>query len=238
MSNNSNQVLIDALRRGLSDPDGLPLHGTKKSPGLFGQAAFARGVAERSKQEGYLAVVRRENRGKSAREICVVTEKGVAYLLAQANPKAVLEDLVRALTARHAQVGDLVSAARQTQTTLDSLRVTAERVLQHVGKPSATAAPAPSSNGSDSWKGAALSHLAWWRESRPSEDCPLPELFRRVSPHAAELSLGHFHDGLRQLHDSQTIYLHPWTGPLYQMPEPSYALLIGHEIAYYASLRT
>ena len=38
-------------------------------------------------------------------------------------------------------------------------------------------------------------------------------------------------------HDLGKIYLHPWTGPLYDIPEPPYALLIGHEIAYYASIR-
>jgi hypothetical protein len=42
---------------------------------------------------------------------------------------------------------------------------------------------------------------------------------------------------LRSLHDRERIYLHPWTGPLYALPEPAFALLIGHEVAYYASLR-
>ena len=31
--------------------------------------------------------------------------------------------------------------------------------------------------------------------------------------------------------------VHPWTGPMYEMPEPSFALLVGHEVAYYASYR-
>jgi len=29
----------------------------------------------------------------------------------------------------------------------------------------------------------------------------------------------------------------PWTGPLYDLPEPHFALLVGHEVAYYASSR-
>ena len=57
-------------------------------------------------------------------------------------------------------------------------------------------------------------------------------------PHTATLSIGQFHDGLRELHDREQVYLHPWTGPLYAMPEPAFALLIGHEIAYYASQRS
>jgi hypothetical protein len=63
-------------------------------------------------------------------------------------------------------------------------------------------------------------------------------LFRHVKTQHASLTIGQFHDGLRQLHDEGKIYLHPWTGPLYAMPEPPLALLAGHEIAYYASQRT
>jgi hypothetical protein len=51
------------------------------------------------------------------------------------------------------------------------------------------------------------------------------------------LTIGHFHDTLRELHEQEKIYLHPWTGPLYEMAEPAYALLAGHEIAFYASIR-
>ena len=48
-------------------------------------------------------------------------------------------------------------------------------------------------------------------------------------------TIGAFHDCLRQLHADGSIYLHPWTGPLYALPEPAYALLVGHGVAYYAS---
>lgn len=67
-------------------------------------------------------------------------------------------------------------------------------------------------------------------------DCPLPELFRELARNAA-LTIGEFHDCLRQLFADGTITLPAWTGPLYALPEPQYALLIGHGIAYYASLK-
>ena len=51
------------------------------------------------------------------------------------------------------------------------------------------------------------------------------------------MSVGLFHDALRQLHEDHQVYLHPWTGPLYALPEPAFALLVGHEVAYYASIR-
>ncbi len=83
---------------------------------------------------------------------------------------------------------------------------------------------------------ALLARLGDWSGSA-GEDCPLPELFRSLSMLGSPPSIGRFHDCLRRLHAEGAIYLHPWTGPLYAVPEPSYALLIGHGIAYYASLK-
>jgi hypothetical protein len=78
-----------------------------------------------------------------------------------------------------------------------------------------------------------LAHLS---DRTGATDCPLPELFRAVSSVDAP-TIGSFHDCLRQLHAAGVITLPAWTGPLYALPEPQYALLIGHGIAYYASLR-
>jgi hypothetical protein len=69
------------------------------------------------------------------------------------------------------------------------------------------------------------------------EDCPLPKLFHSLSITEPQPTIGEFHDCLRRLHTEGAIYLHPWTGPLYALPEPTYALLAGHNIAYYASIR-
>lgn len=86
---------------------------------------------------------------------------------------------------------------------------------------------------------ALLARLGDWSSSAgAAQDCPLPELFRSLTMRDADLTIGTFHDCLRSLHESGRIYLHPWTGPLYAIPEPSYAMLVGHGIAYYASQRT
>ncbi|MCI0704145.1 MAG: PadR family transcriptional regulator [Planctomycetia bacterium] len=79
-----------------------------------------------------------------------------------------------------------------------------------------------------------LAHLADWTGAT---DCPLPELFRALTVLELPPSIGAFHDCLRHLHADGAITLPAWTGPLYAMPEPAYALLVGHGIAYYASLR-
>jgi hypothetical protein len=79
--------------------------------------------------------------------------------------------------------------------------------------------------------------LAHWQASGAAEDYPLAELFRHLQADVPGLTIGRFHDALRDLHDADRIYLHPWTGPLYDLPEPAFALLVGHLIAYYASAR-
>jgi hypothetical protein len=62
-------------------------------------------------------------------------------------------------------------------------------------------------------------------------------LLARVRATLPRLTMGAFHDALRQLHEGRLVYLHPWTGALYELPEPAAALLVGHEVAYYVSLR-
>jgi hypothetical protein len=90
---------------------------------------------------------------------------------------------------------------------------------------------------SDSLIADVKARLAEWHASAGSaHDCPLPELYRKLET-IATVSVGLFHDALRQLHDDHQIYLHPWTGPLYTLPEPAFALMVGHEVAYYASTR-
>ena len=79
--------------------------------------------------------------------------------------------------------------------------------------------------------------LADWRSTAgASQDCPLPELYRRLEG-TRELTIGAFHDVLRRMHHEQQVYLHPWTSPMYTLPEPQFALLVGHEVAFFASIR-
>ena len=82
-------------------------------------------------------------------------------------------------------------------------------------------------------------HLLDWASAiGAARDCPLPELYRGVSCGEPDLSVGAFHDVLRTMHAAGRVDLHPWTGPLYAVPEPGYALLVSHNVAYYASTRT
>lgn len=238
MADKSEQLVLDALSQASLHPAGVPLYGSKSKPGLFPISAPGRQAAQRCQDEGYVRILRTEPKGRSTQEICAITEKGLAHLLNNTSPRHVLEDLVRALDARQAQFFELVATARQTQLGMEALRLIAQRVLEQIeGRTaSASAGPNPQPEGKN-WRTSALEHLARWQSAGASEDCALPALYRHVAHAHAGVSIGQFHDGLRELHEWGKIYLHPWTGPLYDMPEPPYALLIGHEILYYASLR-
>jgi hypothetical protein len=242
MVDKSQPLILEALSRAAAQPAGLPLHGNKKMPGLFASSRAAKQLAKRCKDDGLLRVMRTETRGKTVQEICALAEQGLAYLLQHASPKQLLENLVRELEARQAQLTDLVATAQQMQTNLEGLRALADRVLNGVHRPPSTNGT-PAANGSgdaadaDAWLADALTHLRSWRGSAGLEDCPLPELYRAVQGSTPALTIGQFHDGLRRLHAQHQIYLHPWSGPLYELPEPALALLIGHVVAYYASLR-
>lgn len=101
------------------------------------------------------------------------------------------------------------------------------------------ASPSVVVDNGDELDGGILSHLADWSASAGvAQDCPLPELYRSLCVRDNPPTIGQFHDCLRRLHEAGMVYLHPWTGPLYALPEPSFALLVGHEIAYYASARS
>ncbi len=234
MADKPDSLILEALSRAMADPSGAPLHGTKASPGLFGTTQASREAAQRCKDEGYLHVVRKEASGKTPRELCSLTEKGLAYLLSQLSPRQAIERFIESLDARHQQIGELVATACRTEQLFSDLKATAEKVLAELKQ-----SPQPNlpRNGSETWKIAIRTFLTRWEAERPIEDCPLPELYRRAQQDSPALTIGRFHDGLRELVEGQELYLHPWSGPLYDLPEPACALMSGHEVAYYASLR-
>lgn len=220
MADLSHQLLLAALTRAAAEPGGLSLYAQKGESGLFPATSKAKPLAERAKTEGLLRVVDFDNKNKG-REVCVLTEKGMQFLVRQANPKQVVEDFVRVLEDRQEEVTRMADS-------LSAIRETLKHVLPRLTEKAGAA---------DGLIADIKGRLAEWHASaEASQDCPLPTLYTKLEA-AGRASIGQFHDALRQLHDDHQIYLHPWTGALYAMPDPAYALLVGHEIAYYASGR-
>jgi hypothetical protein len=243
LADKSSRLIRDALSRAAAEPEGLALVAGKSATGLFPATSAARAAAERCKDEGYLRVVRKEAKGKLISEICVLTDKGRQFLGRESNPREVLEDFVRVLEGRQADVGAVADSVRKMQQGLQGILAAVAQVLPRLAESPAERNGSVHRNDQvaatpvDALAAEVKARLAEWHAAAgASEDCPLPELYRRLEAAGAP-SIGQYHDCLRQLHDERLIYLHPWTGPLYALPEPAFALLVGHEIAYYASIR-
>ena len=267
MADKLTQQITDALTRAAAEPNGTPLYASKADAGLFPNTAAAKPAAQKCLSDDLLRVVGTDTKGKSARDLYSLTEKGWEFLLAAVNPKQVLEDFVRVLEARQGEVGELLETARHMADSLQGLKDAVARVLPSVcmGKIQANTdrkggnttftppvalrvhqapdravgvrhEPAVAFLDTPPATDLAPAIVAYLAERAGATDCPLPELFRAL-PITDTPTIGQFHDCLRQLHADGTVSLPAWTAPLYAMPEPQFALLIGHSIAYFASLR-
>jgi len=252
LADKSQTLLLDGLRRAMAEPGGLPVIAAKSQPGLFAGTAAGKQAAQLCEQEGYLRKLGTETRGKTTIDICAISEKGLAFLLGQVNPRPILEVFVQSLESRQGQFAELLGSAQASQRYLEELKETVHKALEHFrqARPESTdrlqTGPHGGGNGNGVHKAEKktpnraailLDQLRLWHGSGALGDCPLPRLFTGIRSEDGPWTVGQFHDLLRSLHEERKIYLHPWTGPLYEMPEPSVALLIGHEVAYYASLR-
>lgn len=210
------QQIIEGLSKAAAEPAGRMLLGSKSAAGLFPNTAKA--AAQKCLADRLLVSVSPDR--------YVLSPAGWEFLLATANPKQVLEDFVRVLETRQGDVKELLDAARSMAGSLQGLKDAVARVLPQV-----------TANRIETREPLADSILEQLRlhSATAGEDCSLSELYRRLQPRP---SIGEFHDALRSLHSAGSIYLHPWTGPLTELPDPACALLAGHGVAYYASQRT
>ena len=231
-------MIAQALQRALTAPEGLPLVTSKQAVGLFPSAAAGKEAAREAQASGLVRVLRSETKGKATCDYCTLTEKGLSYLLEQSSPRPVLEALLTAIDACQDRVDGWIASANANRQYLADVRGLAEQVLKHLRQPETTL-PAWARNGhAFDPQTHIVSLLRAWHEAGKIGDFPLPDLFDQARAASSKLTLGQFHDALRALHDRRAIYLHPWTGPLHELPHPASSLLVGHEIAYYASLRS
>src|SRR5262249_39647382 len=74
--------IAHALSRPAPDASGLPLFAGKSDPGLFPSPSAGKLAAQKCLADGLVRVVRTETKGKTARELYGLTDKGWEFLLA------------------------------------------------------------------------------------------------------------------------------------------------------------
>lgn len=230
MADKLTQLVVEALSRAAADPTGVPLWASRSEAGLFPPTSAAKPAAKRCLDDGFLQTLPADPRNRISKELVRITAKGTEFLLDQANPKQVLEDIARVLEARQAEVAELQSAVRRMADGLEALATILSAVTPRTAMARAAAEPTD-------LPATILAHLAKWTAAT-QQDCPLPDVFAAATAAHPGLTVGRFHDALRLLHAAGRVYLHPWTGPLYAVPDPSVALLSGHNVAYYASVKS
>jgi hypothetical protein len=217
LADKTTRAVVDALTRLAAEPHGLPLFARKNEEGLFAGTALAKSTAERCRAEGWIAVTADDA------EWATLTDAGRAYLRERTDPRQVVEDFLRIVEARQEEVSGIGRSLDHLRSSLDAMRRTLLDVL-----------PANAIPGGE-LDARIIERLSHWRDAEHDADYPIPRLYRDLPE--PRPSIGLFHDALRRLHERGKIATHPWTGPLYALPEPQFALLVGHEIAYYVNVR-
>src|SRR4029078_13074410 len=99
---------------------------------LFSNNSAAKPAAQKCLADGLVHSIGTDSKGKTPRQLDALTDPGWEFLLAQVNPKQVLEDFVRVLEARQGEVGELLDTARRMADSLQGLKDAVARVLPGV----------------------------------------------------------------------------------------------------------
>ena len=74
------------------------------------------------------------------------------------------------------------------------------------------------------------------KQRNPLQRLSLPQMFERLRVRHPALTLGQFHDGLRQLQDEHRVRLGPYTQALATLDDPRNALFLDREVKFYVEL--
>jgi hypothetical protein len=241
------QVMLEALERALADSCPRKLHGTKASPGIFlSSSATARAAAHQCLERELLRQVAEQRIGKRLVPLFAIAPPGVAMVLESSPVPRLLAAMVDAAdqTAQSAaNCGRTLQAVGQRAV---ELREAVERVAARVQPASharlstlalsaSCSGPSPADR-AESLQEELVKAVRTHKSRAPLEPIELPELFRQVATKFETLSIGQFHDTVRQLSGSQRLRLMPYTRAMYQLAQPEYALIVGREIMYYVEL--
>ena len=220
--------------------------GTRARPGIFvGSSQVVKAAAALCVENGWLAPTgEKQGKGKTAKDLYRITPAGIEYALQHSEALTLLRELLGASDALREALRSIQGKLDEASQGLNAQNGVLGQLRERVSPPdlsavleAVAAVPAsPVTVAHDNWLAAAVDFLRGYRRRNPQQRCPLPELYRHVS-RSNSISIGRFHDGLRQLVREQRIALHPYTGPMYQLKDEQYALLLGQEIKFYADIK-
>lgn len=222
---NANPEAVDAMQRELA----RRLFALPGFVRIFGKPGDERLVATRSNvvtralealQERRLIEKLETANGESQ---CRLTAEGRQWVLAIESPKDLLCDALRVCESHADRLGRL---AAEFAALRDNMLALADIVR-----------PLCVSAAMDDGERMIVDALSEDALKKQPSAPTLPQLFERMRARRADLTIGQFHDVVRWLHARGRLRLAPWTGPLYQLPEPTLALLVGHEVLYYVELQ-
>jgi hypothetical protein len=107
-------ILLEALKTAMSQPEAQRLFKSGKLPGLFaGKTSVNSEAAERALREGLLEVVNTELKGKMSIEWVKITPRGIEFLIGHESPVRALDELHAALQLTQEGVPAWVSEIRR-----------------------------------------------------------------------------------------------------------------------------
>jgi hypothetical protein len=235
--------LIDGVRLAVVEPGEHRLYRSGKLAGLFpARNGVPAEAAVAALAEGYLEVIRTEERGRWIIEWVRVTPKGVEFVYEHDSPQAVLRELETILGRTRAGLPVWLDDTRQTleavgirferqaEAMLSRLEALTERVesalrrvdLETTQRPNPTTKLVP-------WAEAALRYLDRRTQAGALGACPLAELFHALQ--SENLEMAEFHAGLVRLHESRALKLQTTSGLNFVTAcDPEYALMYGAEL--------
>ncbi len=238
------KLALAALTGATADPVPKPLLGTKTKPGLLiGSAQSTKDAAAMCVERGWVEPTGEfVGSGRSKKELHRITPDGIREALENGETAELLADMLTALD----QKRDLLKLMRgeidQLSNVIEKHRDVLDRLRERVVPPDletilsrSAGRPATTSANTDGWTSKLVDYLQQHHKRNPYGHCPLPELYHNVGEPLG-LTIGQFHDGVRQLVSERRVKLHPFTGAAYQLQEEQYALLAGQEIKYFAEL--
>jgi hypothetical protein len=217
-------IILHALSFALESAGVCSLFNKKGVQGLFPLSGSGKLAAKYCFEMRFLKVV--EQSTKPFTEMVKITRLGIRAVLEGIKIDRLLENASAIIESPAEKI--VINPANDDMVFYQSLEKVAGSIALKLGAPLPEDFSSPAKH--------IFILLKEWSDSGRAGDCQLYHLYQQLSPLCPGITPGAFHDALRNLRQKKLIELHPWTGPLYEIPKPELALMAGHEIACYASL--